>query len=120
MKKRTTSKSLLVISILQFLIIIGFCCYCILEQLDLSIFAYLVPASSALAVGAAGFYFNKAKAENLSKQRIRYVYLKLLLQDKLDPQTYEEIEEELSNIDDIINDKIKEDLSCAINEDANF
>jgi hypothetical protein len=83
-----------------------------------SVLYYIIPASSAICTAAIGFYFNKSKTENLSKQRIRYVYLKLLLQEKLDPDVYQEIEDELCHIDDIINDKLNDALTEAINTDV--
>lgn len=88
-------------------------------EIDISsILCYLLPSSAAICTAAIGFYFNKSKMENLSKQRIRYVYLKLLLQEKLDPEVYQEIEDELCHIDDIINDKLSGELADAINADV--
>ena len=86
---------------------------------DSSMLSYLIPTSGGMAALAIGFYFNKAKTENLSKQRIRYVYLKMLLQDKLSPEVYAEIEEEITHIDDIINNKLSYNLQQAIDEDNN-
>ena len=86
-------------------------------MIDTSIFQFIIPASAALTTAAVSFYYNKAKTENLSKQKIRYSYLKLLLCDKIDAETYMEIEQDLENIDQIIDQKLNNDLMNAVNQD---
>lgn len=117
--RQTTSKRVVALSISQFIVVMFYSLICTYLEIDISsILCYLLPSSAAICTAAIGFYFNKSKMENLSKQRIRYVYLKLLLQDKLDPEVYQEIEDELSHIDDLINDKLSGELSDAINADV--
>lgn len=84
--------------------------------LDISVFMYIIPATAAAATTAASFYYHKAKAENLSKQRIRYVLMKLLLRDELDGETYMEICNEIDNIDMVLEDKIFTMTQEAIDE----
>lgn len=74
--------------------------------IDLSAVAYIVPPAGAVAGAAAVFYYNKAKAENLSKQRVRYVMIKQLLKDKIDPETYTEVCDTIDTIDQAIESKL--------------
>lgn len=73
---------------------------------DGSVFIYIIPSCAGLASLSVTAYLFKAKAENLSKQRIRFVLLKILLQDRLDPVSYQEILFEIENIDETINQKL--------------
>lgn len=117
--KTSSSKTYTNIAIIQFVIIILYSMYLGISGGDTSMLAYLIPASAGILGVALAFYYNKSKSENLSKQRIRYVYLKMLLQDKISPEIYEEIEEEISNIDEIINNKLYYSLQESVNEDIN-
>lgn len=74
--------------------------------IDLSAVAYIVPPAGAVAGAAAVFYYNKAKAENLSKQRVRYVLIKQLLRGKLDAETYTEVCDTIDSIDQAIESKL--------------
>ena len=64
------------------------------------------------------FYYNKAKTENLSKQRLRNVLLKLVLEEKLSPEDYEEILVEIENIDAAIDGKLFSMLEQSIEEET--
>lgn len=107
MKKKTNmSKLLATIAIIQFLVVIVYSIATSWLMWSAEALSYLIPSSAALATAATTFYYNKAKMENLSKQKIRGVYLKLFLEEKLSPEAFAEIEEELNNIDDIIEQKL--------------
>lgn len=80
-------------------------------------FMYIVPATGTTAAAAVSFYFYKAKAENLSKQRIRFVLMKLLLEEKLNGEAYQEILSEIENIDSTIDNKIKDMTTTSYNDD---
>ena len=118
-KSSNYSKGFAIVSLIQFIIVLLYAMTSVWFGYDSSMLSYLIPTSGGMAALAVGFYFNKAKTENLSKQRIRYVYLKMLLQDKLSPEAYAEIEEEITHIDDIINNKLSYNLQQAIDEDNN-
>lgn len=100
------SKLLCVFSIVLLVFSITMAMICAFLSLDSTIFMYIIPTTGTLATASFSFYFFKAKAENLSKQRIRFVLEKLLLQDKLTSDNYQEICTEIDNIDDILNAKI--------------
>ena len=119
MKKQSSSKNYVKFAIIQFVIVLIYTLVAYLIGLDTSNLAYVLPSSAGVVGLALGFYYNKAKMENLSKQRIRYVYLKMLLEEKLTAEQYEEINSELENIDAIINDKLNYSLQESINEDIN-
>lgn len=119
-KKRSSSKTYVGFGIIQFIGCILYSLACSFFGMDGSNICYILPSSATVLATALGFYYNKAKVENLSKQRIRYVYLKMLLENKLTPEQYVEINEELENIDSIINDKLFYTLQNDINEDINM
>lgn len=116
-KKPNYSKLLCAISYFQFFLVLGIYIYNSVHFLDTSAFMYIMPASAALVTAATSFYFWKSKAENLSKQRIRFYYLKLLLQEKLSPEDYREIEQELCNIDAIVDSKLNNMLYESVNRE---
>lgn len=116
-KQSNSSKKYVNIAITQFIIVMLYSLVSGILGFDTSMLPYLIPSSSGILGIALGFYYNKSKSENLSKQRIRYVYLKMLLQDRLSPDVYQEIEQELTNIDEIINNKLYYSLQESVNED---
>lgn len=83
-----------------------------------SLIPYLLPSTGAVAAAALGFYFNKAKMENLSKQRLRTILIKLVLQEKLDEESFEELCLELDNIDETLKGKIEEMYSDSVYQDT--
>lgn len=87
---------------------------------DGSVFIYIIPSCAGLASLSVTAYLFKAKAENLSKQRIRFVLLKILLQDRLDPTSYQEILSEIENIDETINQKLNSMTVESINGDEGY
>lgn len=117
--KKCASKTYVGFAIAQFIITVLYSLACPILGFDGSNICYILPSSATVLATALAFYYNKAKMENLSKQRIRYVYLKMLLENKLTPDQYNEINFELENIDSIINDKLNYTLQNDINEDIN-
>lgn len=84
--------------------------------IDTTVFVYIIPATGAAATVSASFYYSKAKAENLSKQRIRYVLMKLLLREEITGDTYIEICNEIDNIDMVLEEKISSMTQETIDE----
>lgn len=113
-RKNNMSKSIAAISIGQFLVVILFSIVTSFFGWSADALSYLIPSSAALATAATTFYYNKAKMENLSKQKIRGVYLKLFLEEKLTPEAFAEIEEELNDIDSIIEQKLDSSYQEAV------
>lgn len=87
---------------------------CAAKNRDTTMFAYAVTAAGTVAGISHTFYYTKAKAENLSKQRIRYVLMKLLLEERLPGDVYAEICAEIDSIDSIIGAKIEDMTADAI------
>ena len=85
---------------------------------DTTPFMYIIPSTAGLATATVAFYYNKSKAENLSKQRIRYVLMKLLLEKKLSGDAYMEICAEIDNIDQSIQSKIAGMTEEAVNAET--
>lgn len=84
------------------------------------IYTILIPSCAGLASSSVIFYYTKAKAENLSKQRVRYVLMKLLLEQKLSSEAYQEICYEIDHIDEVLNSKLDQQLVEAINTDTSI
>ena len=105
----------LILFVFSILIAIGFS----YSELPTDIFIYAIPACGTIAAASVGFYYNKAKYENLSKQKLRNVLLKLVLQEKLDEESYMEISDEIDHIDDAVDSKINNLFNEAIEEESN-
>ena len=86
--------------------------------MDTAITARAIIAAGTICAASRAFYYNKAKAENLSKQRIRYTLMKLSLEDKLSPEAYMEVCEEIEYIDDVFAQKLKGMLEMAVDEET--
>lgn len=113
--KKEFSKILCVISILSF---VFFCLIAATSSFlgfDGTVFMYVIPATGAVAATCLGFYFFKSKSENMIKLRLRFVLMKVLLESKLDPETYQEVCAEIDNIDSVINEKLNSMVSDSIN-----
>lgn len=70
--KKEFSKILICIAITNVLIVTAATFVMMFITLDLSPLEFLIPAVYAEFAAATGFYYNKAKAENLIKLRKRY------------------------------------------------
>ena len=118
--KSSYSKKLCALCIGLFISVVLASVIGVIFNFNTEIFAYLIPSSAAMATASVGFYYNKAKAENLSKQKLRNVVLKLTLEDKINSDEYYEIIEEIENIDETVNMKLDSLYQDAINEDTNI
>lgn len=86
------------------------------NQLDTSIFAYIIPATGSIFASAIIFYLNKAKMENVCKGKITFFEFKMRWLEK-HPQHQEEFEKELSVIDESLNNKIDSEIGSSISEE---
>jgi hypothetical protein len=119
MKKKTEySKKICTYSLFSFSIVVLMALVGAILGFSSEIFAYLIPSVGAVATASVVFYYNKAKTENLSKQRIRNVMLKLVLEEKLSPEDYEEIIAEIETIDAIVDAKLYSSLEESVNQDT--
>lgn len=89
---------------------------------DISIYATQIIVTTGGIFGASiVFYLNKAKIENLSKAKIRFVLLRLRLEIKLKDQLSEEaytlILEEINQIDRMMDSKLNGALEEAIQQE---
>jgi uncharacterized membrane protein YbhN (UPF0104 family) len=117
-KKKEFSKRLCKFSLAIFTIVMVLGILLCFSERTTDFFAYAIPSTGALAAASIAFYFNKAKAENLSKQKLRNVVLKLYLEDRLDSGDAEEILTEIEFIDETLQNKLNSDYEDAINEDT--
>lgn len=117
--KKEYSKKICTFCIVQFILIVVLSLICCLYGTGSELFAYIIPVSGAMATAGIGFYFTKAKAENLSKQKLRNVVLKLALEEKITDGDYYEIIEEIENIDTTIDAKLNSMYEEAVYEETN-
>lgn len=117
MKKESYSKKICSYSLISFSIVIVLSMVLSFFGINTEVFAYLIPSVGAVAAASVIFYYNKAKTENLSKQRLRNVLLKLVLEEKLSPEDFEEILAEIEYIDDTIDSKLSSMFEQAIDEE---
>lgn len=117
-KKVEYSKKICTYSLISFSIVVLMALGGTILGFSSEIFAYLIPSVGAVATASVVFYYNKAKIENLSKQRIRNVMLKLVLEEKLSPEDYEEIIAEIETIDAIVDAKLYSSLEESVNQDT--
>jgi hypothetical protein len=118
MKKGSYSKKICTYSLISFSLVIIASIILSILGLGSEVFAYLIPSVGVVAAASVVFYYNKAKTENLSKQRLRNVLLKLVLEEKLAPEDYEEILVEIENIDAAIDGKLFSMLEQSIEEET--
>lgn len=77
-KKKATCKSYskLIFNIITMMVIliVAFTCYMVLETKDMSVLQVLIPCVFAEFATATGFYYSKAKAENVIKIQNNQTY----------------------------------------------
>lgn len=84
---------------------------------DTSIFMYTIPSTAGIFGASIIFYLNKAKIENVFKGKIDFLKLKMdMLQNSPEGQ-HEQIESELSKIDECLDGKIDSVMNEAVQED---
>ena len=116
--KREFSKKLCIASITIFVIAVITALVFSAMSLDTEAFTWIVPSAGTICSVCLGFYFNKAKMENLSKQRIRTELIRLVLAEKLDEETYAELCDDLDHIDGTIENKISSMYENAVEEET--
>lgn len=95
------------------------------EGYDISSYATQIIVTTGGIFGASiVFYLNKAKIENLSKARIRFVLLRLRLEiklkDKISEEAYSLILEEINKIDRMMDSKLDGTLEDAIQREIDI
>ena len=87
--------------------------------MDTSIFMYTIPTSGGIFGAAIGFYLNKAKIENVCKGKIQFFEYKMSYLDK-HPEHKDEIEQDLSVIDNALTSKLDSAIEQAVSEDIDI
>lgn len=117
-KKFEFSKIICIITLTIFLI------ECIVSKvfaflgISTEIFIYTIPSCGTIVAACISFYLAKAKAENISKQKLRTVLVKNVLLGKIDEDTYQEISQELDNLEETLDMKMNSMYSDAVEEDS--
>lgn len=124
-RKTEFSKKLVIITGALFVITLFLVRVDTKEGYDISSYATQIILSTGGIFGASiVFYLNKAKIENLSKAKIRFVLLRLRLEIKLKDQLPEEqyslIMEEINKIDQMMDSKLDGALEEAIQSEVDI
>lgn len=114
--KLTTSKKVMWSSIILFIVTVAVAIVFSYEGRDTSVFVYILPITGGIAGTTVAFYMNKSKMENIFKFKIAFLEYKLDLMNEHPTQT-EVIEEEVSTIENALNNKVDTTMSEAVNED---
>lgn len=119
-KEKEFSKKLLVQTRYIFVISLITACVFAWQGRDTSIFMYIIPCTGGAYSAAIIFYLNKAKMENVFKGKISFLETKLNLLQKYPSEQHEEIESELSKIDEALNSKIDNTMHEVVQEEINI
>lgn len=122
---REFSKSLVLITGAIFILSLVDIRYLAYQCIDVSSYATQQILTTGGIFGASIiFYLNKSKMENLSKGRLRFTLLRLRLEiklkDKLDPESYDLIMQEINNIDSMLDRKLDGALEEAVQKDIDI
>lgn len=83
---------------------------------DTSVFVYMIPSTAGIFGAGVIFYLNKSKMENIFKGRTELMKIKFnMIQEH--PERKEEIENEISKMDESLNMKIDQEMNEAVQED---
>ena len=115
-EKMTTSKKLLWATYSLFASQVFCALYFAYRMLDTSVFMYTIPSTAGLAGAATVFYLNKSKMENVFKYKISFLKFEIVMKNKY-PESANEIEAEVSSIENALNAKIDQTMQEAVNED---
>ena len=122
---REFSKSLVIITGIIFIVSLVDIRYLVYQCIDVSSYATQQIVTTGGIFGASIiFYLNKSKIENLSKGKIRFTLLKLRLEiklkDRLEPEAYDAIMQEIDEVDGMLDRKLDGALEEAIQRDINI
>lgn len=87
---------------------------------DTTIFMYTIPSTAGIFGAAIIFYLNKAKIENVFKGKIDFLKLKMEMLQNSPPEQHDNIESELSKIDECLDSKIDSTMNEAVQEEINI
>lgn len=117
-KKKEFSKKLCNFSLTLFCIMCFIGIILTFLEVENQVIITLISSSGLLVASSFAFYFNKAKAENLVKLKLRNVLLKLRLEERISDEDVFEITEELDQLNMTIDNKINEMYENTINEET--
>ena len=118
-KKMEYSKKIVLFTGVLFVSTVVAAIYFAYKQLDTSVFAYILPSTGGIFGAAIIFYLNKAKMENVCKGKIAFFKFKMRYLAK-HPEQKEQLESELSVIDNALSTKMDSAVESAIADDINI
>ena len=118
-KKFTTSKKILWVSLLLFIITVALAVWFSYEGRDTSVFMYILPITGGITGATVVFYLNKSKMENIFRFKISFLEYKIDLVEK-HPEKKEIIDEDLTSVNDSLNSKIDSTMQEAVDENIDI
>lgn len=110
------SKSLCILTTVLLIIIIILGMIADARGNNIEFYIVITPLLATITGITYSFYFNKAKMENLSKQKVRFLLIRLALEHHIGKDTYEELCKEVEEIDEAIEQKLIEEFQESVNE----
>ena len=117
LKKPNFSKLLCIFSTILLIVLLYLAIKASSKGEDLTFYLVAVPMSFTLVCTTYSFYFNKAKMENLSKQQIRTLLIRLALEKYISKDEFDILCKEVEEIDSAVEQKLQEAFSDAVNKD---
>lgn len=119
-KRIETSKKILWMSYVIFFItlIVGF--ICVFKNKDTSLFVYAIPSTGGVFGATVTFYLNKAKMENIFKGKEEFLKYKIELLKDCPDSFKSEIENELSDVDNVLENCINMETQEVVSEKFNI
>lgn len=118
-KEFTTSKKILWVSALLFILTVVLAVWFSYKGIDTSIFIYILPITGGILGCTIAFYMNKSKMENIFRFKITFLEYKLnLIKDN--PKMASVIDKEMSSIEDSLDSKVDSTMQEAVDEDINI
>ena len=118
-KSFTTTKQVLWVTVLIFVITVALAIWFSYEGRDTSVFMYVLPLTGGIAGATIVFYLNKSKMENIFRFKISFLEYKIKMAKK-NPKEACLIDKEMSSVEEALDSKVDMTMQEAINEDINI
>ena len=118
-KSFTTTKQVLWVTVLVFVITVALAIWFSYEGRDTSVFMYVLPLTGGIAGATIVFYLNKSKMENIFRFKISFLEYKIKMA-KENPKEICLIDKEISSVEDALDSKVDMTMQEAVNEDINI
>lgn len=118
-KRAETSKKILWITCLLFLMTLIAGIICTFQGRDISFFMYSIPSTGGVFAATVSFYLNKAKMENIFRGKEEFLKYKIEMIKNCPEPFKNEVEVELTNMDNTLDNCINVETQEILGEKFN-